>query len=100
MAKTGSMIGYTGSISFEQKSTGGLKELLKRSVTAEDTGLMAVEGSGHLYLADQGKEIQLLELEEGDAISVNGNDILAFENTVGWEIKMMKSYRGCVRGRD
>lgn len=98
LAKAGSMIAYTGDISFERKSAGGLKGLLKRSVTSEDSVLMEAEGSGHLYLADQGKEIQLLELEDDDALSVNGNDILAFEDTVGWDIKMMKSIGGTSAG--
>lgn len=98
MAKAGSMIGYTGDISFERTSTGGLKGMLKRSVTSEDSVLMAAEGSGHLYLADQGKEIQLLELSDDDAISVNGNDILAFEDTIDWDIKMMKSFGGTSAG--
>ncbi len=98
MAKAGSMIGYTGDISFERTSAGGLKGMLKRSVTSEDSVLMAAEGSGHLYLADQGKEIQLLELSDDDAISVNGNDILAFEDTIDWDIKMMKSFGGTSTG--
>lgn len=98
MAKAGSMIGYTGDISFERKSAGGLKGRLKQAVTSEGSVLMEAEGTGHLYLADQGKEIQLLELGEDDEISVNGNDVLAFETSVGWEIKMMKSLGGASAG--
>lgn len=98
MAKAGSMIGYTGDVSFERKSAGGLKGLLKRSVTSEESVLMAANGNGHLYLADQAKEIQILELSEEDEISVNGNDILAFENTIGWDIKMMKSFGSASAG--
>ena len=99
MAKAGSMIGYTGEISFERKSAGGgLKGILKQKVTGEGAVMMQAAGSGHLYLADQGKEVQILELDADDEISVNGNDILAFEDSVGWDIKMMSSIAGVSSG--
>jgi uncharacterized protein (AIM24 family) len=98
MAKAGSMIGYTGNISFERKSSGGVKGFLKKSVTGEGAVMMEAEGYGHLYLADQEKKIQLFDLHEDEEISVNGNDILAFEETVGWDIKMMKSIGGAAAG--
>jgi uncharacterized protein (AIM24 family) len=98
MAKAGSMVGYTGDISFERKSTGGLKGMLKSKATGEGSVMMQAEGNGHLYLADQGKEIQILELGANDEISVNGNDVLAFEDSVGWDIKMMSSIAGTSSG--
>ena len=99
MCKAGSMIGYTGEISFERKSAGGgLKGMLKRKVTGEGGVMMQASGNGHLYLADQGKEVQILELDADEELSVNGNDILAFEDTVGWEIKMMSSIAGASSG--
>ncbi|ELZ91190.1 hypothetical protein C440_12789 [Haloferax mucosum ATCC BAA-1512] len=98
MAKAGSMVGYTGDISFERKSAGGLKGMLKKKATGEGTVMMEATGSGHLYLADQGKEVQILELDAGEEISVNGNDVLAFENTIEWDIRMMKSIAGASTG--
>lgn len=98
MAKAGSMIGYTGDISFERKSSGGVKGFLKKSVTGEGGVMMEAEGSGHLYLADQAKEIQVLDLYEDEEISVNGNDILAFESSVNWDIRMIKSIGGASAG--
>ena len=99
MSKAGSMIGYTGDISFERKSAGGgLKGMLKKRVTGEGGVMMRASGNGHLYLADAGKEVQILELDAGDEISVNGNDILAFEESVGWDIKMMSSIAGTSSG--
>ncbi|HET7324571.1 MAG TPA: AIM24 family protein [Halococcus sp.] len=98
MAKAGSMVGYTGDISFERKSTGGLTGMLKQRATGEGSVMMEATGQGHLYLADQGKEVQILELDEDDEISVNGNDILAFEDSVGWDIKMMSSIAGTSSG--
>lgn len=98
MAKAGSMVGYTGEISFEQKSEGGLTGMLKKKATGEGTMMMKASGEGHLYLADQGKEVQILELAADDEISVNGNDVMAFEDSVTWDIKMMNSLAGASAG--
>ncbi|ELZ28427.1 hypothetical protein C474_15004 [Halogeometricum pallidum JCM 14848] len=98
MAKAGSMVGYTGDISFERKSEGGLTGMLKKRATGEGTVMMQATGEGNLYLADQGKEVQILELSETDEISVNGNDVLAFEESVDWDIKMMNSIAGASSG--
>lgn len=98
MSKAGSMVGYTGDVSFERKSAGGLSGMLKKRVTGEGAVMMRASGTGHLYLADQGKEVQILELDAGDEISVNGNDILAFEESIDWDIKMMSSIAGTSSG--
>ena len=98
MAKAGSMIGYTGDISFERKSSGGLKGMLKKRVTGEGAVMMRASGNGHLYLADAGKEVQILELDADDEVSVNGNDVLALEESVNWDIKMMSSIAGSASG--
>jgi uncharacterized protein (AIM24 family) len=98
MAKAGSMIGYTGDVSFERKSSGGLKGMLKKRVTGEGGVMMRASGSGHLYLADAGKEVQILELDADDEVSVNGNDVLAFEESVQWDIKMLNSIAGVSSG--
>ncbi|KAB1194403.1 AIM24 family protein [Haloferax sp. MBLA0076] len=98
MAKAGTMVGYEGDISFERKSAGGLKGMLKKKVSGEGEVMMQASGSGNLYLADQGKEVQILELDAGEEISVNGNDVLAFESSVNWDIKMLKSIAGTSTG--
>ncbi|WP_224270496.1 AIM24 family protein [Haloprofundus salinisoli] len=98
MAKAGSMVGYTGDISFERKSGGGLTGMLKKKATGEGAVMMQATGTGHLYLADQGKEVQILELDADEEISVNGNDVLAFEESVTWDIKMLNSIAGASTG--
>ncbi|MDG5776709.1 AIM24 family protein [Haloarculaceae archaeon H-GB2-1] len=96
MAKAGSMVAYDGDISFTGKSSaeGGVTGFLKEKVTSEGMPVMEAEGTGHLYLADQGKEIQVLSLDAGEEISVNGNDILAFEDRVNYEIRTVGSISG------
>lgn len=72
--------------------------MLKKRVTGEGAVMMEASGTGELYLADQGKEVQILELDADDEISVNGNDILAFEELVGWDIKILNSIAGASSG--
>jgi uncharacterized protein (AIM24 family) len=98
MAKAGSMVAYTGEITFERKTTGGATGFLKKAVTGEGSVMMQAEGSGHLYVADQGKKVQILELDAGEEISVNGNDVLAFEESVGWDIRTIDSIAGAQAG--
>jgi uncharacterized protein (AIM24 family) len=88
MIKAGSMIGYTGEIVFSGKASaeGGLTGFVKEAVTSEGTPVMEAEGNGHLYVADQGKKVQVLTLDEGQSLSVNGNDVLGFDSTVDYEI--------------
>ncbi|WP_435344811.1 AIM24 family protein [Haloarchaeobius sp. HRN-SO-5] len=98
MAKAGSMIGYQGEVSFERKSSGGLKGMIKKKATGEGSTMMKATGNGQLYLADQGKNVQILELDPGEELSVNGNDVLAFEDKIGWDIKTIGSISGASAG--
>jgi len=100
MAKAGSMVAYTGDLSFTGQSSaeGGITGLLKEAATGEGTPVMAVEGSGTVYLADHGKKVQLLSLAEGDSITVNGEDVLAFESRVDYEISTIDSLAGSFAG--
>ncbi len=88
MVKAGAMVAYTGEMTFTGKSSaeGGVTGFLKEAVSSEGTPVMQVEGQGHLYVAEDGKKVQLLDLDEGETISVNGDDILAFEESVDYEI--------------
>lgn len=100
MAKAGSMVGYTGDVSFTGKASaeGGITGFLKEKVTSEGTPVMEIEGSGHVYVADQGKKIQVLELDAGEDLSVNGNDVLAFESGVDYEIGTVGSLSAAASG--
>ncbi|WP_251341416.1 AIM24 family protein [Haloplanus halophilus] len=86
--KAGSMIAYTGEMTFTGKSSaeGGLTGFVKDAVTSEGTPVMEAEGSGRLYVADQGKKVRILDLDADESISVNGTDVLAFESDVDYEI--------------
>ena len=97
--KMGSMISYRGDIKFtrERILEHGIGKLLKKAVSGEGTQLTKAEGRGQLYLADEGKKISILQLNN-EAIYVNGNDVLAFEQTLDWDIKMMKKMAAMLSG--
>jgi uncharacterized protein (AIM24 family) len=59
---------------------------------------MEAAGTGHVYLADQGKRVQILELDADEELSVNGNDVLAFSEGVGWDIRTIDSIAGASAG--
>jgi uncharacterized protein (AIM24 family) len=100
MAKAGSMISYTGDLSFtgQASAEGGITGIIKEATTSEGTPIMNVEGTGHVYLADKEKKIQVLELDQGESITVNGEDVLAFESDVNYEISKMDTLAGAFAG--
>lgn len=91
-AKKGAMVAYSGDVKFRREGTfeRGLDTFVKKAVTGEASTLMKIKGNGKIYLADQGKEIIVLNLEN-EKIYVNGNDLLAFEDHIDWNITMKKS---------
>lgn len=98
-SKLGAMIAYKGNLSFKREGTleGGLMKALKRAVSQEMSPLAKIEGRGVAYLADQGKEIQILRLA-GESLNVNGNDLLAFEDSVQYDITMQRRVAGMASG--
>lgn len=98
-AKAGSMVAYHGKIKFEREGVleHGIGAMFKKALTGEGASLMKATGQGKLYLADSGKKIIILHLQN-EAIYVNGNDLLAFEPTIKHEIKLMKKVAGMIAG--
>ncbi|KAA9021677.1 AIM24 family protein [Niallia endozanthoxylica] len=97
--KAGAMVSYRGNIKFEREGVfeHGLGKMFKKTLTGEGTSLMKATGQGKLYVADQGKKISILQLQ-GESLFVNGNDLLAFEPTIEWDIKLMKKIAGMLSG--
>jgi uncharacterized protein (AIM24 family) len=88
MAKNGAMVAYQGDVSFEHKG-GGLGRLLKKAATGESLRLMKATGSGELFLAYQAMLVHVLGLER-ESITVNGENILAFETDIDWDVTRVK----------
>lgn len=97
--KMGSMVAYRGKVKFEREGIleHGLGRLLKKTFTGESVMLTKATGNGKVYLADNGKQITILKLEN-ESLFVNGNDLLAFEKSVVWDIKMMRRVSGMMAG--
>jgi uncharacterized protein (AIM24 family) len=98
--KAGAMIGYVGGIRFTRQGImeQGIGTLLKKMVSSEGLELMRMDGAGRVYLADGGKRIQILELRSGEQVFVNGNDLLALEDGMKYEIKLMRRVAGMASG--
>lgn len=97
--KAGAMVAYTGNINYKREGMmdQGLGNLLKKALSGEGASLMIASGTGKLYLADEGKKVKVIKLQD-EAIFVNGNDVLAFEQNIKNDIKMLKSVAGMMSG--
>ena len=97
--KMGAMVAYTGNIKFEREGIleQGIGNLLKKAVSGEGTRLTRATGSGSVFCADSGKKITILNLQN-EAICVNGNDLLAFEMSLQYDIRMMRKMTAMLAG--
>ena len=96
-AKAGSMVAYQGDVSFEHAGSGGMSRMLKKAVSGEGTTLMKMTGTGEVFLADTAQDIHLLYLEN-DAITVNGQNLLAFDAGIDWDIQRVQGASGMMGG--
>jgi len=84
------MVAYQGQVQFQALGSGGMGKWLKSKLTGEGVPLMKVAGRGDVFFADRASDVHLIDLEQGDAISINGSNVLAFESTLQYDIKMVQ----------
>jgi uncharacterized protein (AIM24 family) len=89
MARQGAMVAYQGGVQFEFQGSGGVGRFLKKALTGEGLPLMRCSGAGELFLARDAREIFLIQLE-GESLTVNGDNLLAFDSTVEWDIRRVE----------
>jgi uncharacterized protein (AIM24 family) len=90
-ARTGSMVAYQGNVQFEAQGSGGVAKFLKSKLTGEGIPLMKVSGQGDVFFAENAADIYLIDLEgPHDGLTINGANVLAFEPTLQWDIKMVQ----------
>ncbi|MGH3507850.1 MAG: AIM24 family protein [Nocardioidaceae bacterium] len=89
LATKGAMVAFQGQIQFDHEKTGSAMKMLKKAVTAEDNPLMRVSGEGEVFFANEAGYVFLVELT-GDAISVSGRNLLAFDASLEWDIRRTK----------
>ena len=96
-AKLGSMVAYQGEVTFDHAGAGGLGRLVKKVATGEGQSLMKISGRGEVFLADTAQDIHLLYLQD-DRVTVNGRNVLAFEDGIDWDIERVRSVSGMLGG--
>jgi uncharacterized protein (AIM24 family) len=96
-AKLGSMVAYQGDVNFEHAGSGGMSRMLKKAVTNEGATLMKISGKGEVFHADMAQDVQLLQLD-GDQITANGANVLAFDAGIDWDIKKVEGTSGMLAG--
>jgi uncharacterized protein (AIM24 family) len=82
-AKQGAMAAYQGNVEFS------FRRMLKKMVSGENLQLMKVSGRGEVFFSDFGADVQIVQLEN-DSLTINTSNLLAFESTLQWDIKMVK----------
>jgi uncharacterized protein (AIM24 family) len=87
-ARQGTMVAYQGDVDFEFQG-GGFGRFLKKIVTGESVPLMKCTGRGDVFLAQDAQEVHVVDLD-GDSITVNGRNVLAFEPGLDWDIRRVE----------
>ncbi|RII16118.1 hypothetical protein DSC45_16145 [Streptomyces sp. YIM 130001] len=87
-ARTGSMAAYEGFVQYEPNPP-AVRQIAGAWITGEGTPLMKASGDGLLYLADYGADVVVINLN-GDALSVNGTNLLAFDASLQWGVERVK----------
>ncbi|HEX6683958.1 MAG TPA: AIM24 family protein [Candidatus Limnocylindrales bacterium] len=90
MARTGAMVAYQGNVQFQALGSGGAAKWIKSKLTGEGVPLMKLSGQGDVFLAERASDVHLIDLAAGDALSVNGSNVLAFESSLNYDIKMVQ----------
>ncbi|MEV8567492.1 AIM24 family protein [Streptomyces sp. NPDC051322] len=89
LARQGAMIAFRGNLQFERKGQ-GIGGMLKRAVTGEGLPLMSVTGQGEAWFAHEAANCFIVDIEQGDSLTINGRNVLCFDSTLGYEIKTVK----------
>jgi uncharacterized protein (AIM24 family) len=90
-ARQGAMVAYQGEVDFAYQGAGGVGKFFKKALTGEGMPLMKVTGRGDVFLARDAWDVHVIDLEGGgDSITVNGENVLAFEPGLQWDIRRVE----------
>ena len=90
MCRRGAMVAYQGQVRFEALGAGGVAKWLKSKVTGEGVPLMKMVGQGDVFLANRASDVHIIDLDAGDALSINGANVLAFDSSLQYDIKFVQ----------
>ncbi len=85
LAVKGAMVAYQGQVTFNHEGSGSLGKFIRRALTNEDTPLMRVSGAGEVFFARYAEDVFFVQLE-GDGLSINGTNLLAFDASLSWDV--------------
>ena len=95
MVSRGAMIAFQGDVTFAYQGSGA-KRMLKSMATTEGVKLMRCEGTGELFVSHGGHKLHLLDLAEGESLSISSRSLLGFDATVDWDIEAIKAGMGAM----
>jgi uncharacterized protein (AIM24 family) len=97
LSAKGAMVAYQGQVEFDHQGS-GMKGFMKKALTGEGMSLMRVRGQGDVYFAVGAADVIILRLN-GDALTVNGANVLAFDaDSIQHDIKMVQGAGGFAAG--
>lgn len=85
LSAKGAMVAYQGQVTFTHEGSGSIGKFLRRALTNEDTPLMRVAGQGEVFFARRAEDVFFVQLE-GDGMSINGDNLLAFDANLSWDV--------------
>ena len=89
LARQGAMVAYQGQVEFAYEGAGGVGRFLKKALTGEGVPLMRCRGKGDVFFAQDANELHVLDLD-GDSVTVNGANVLAFGPGLTWDIRRVE----------
>ncbi|MQY13577.1 hypothetical protein SRB5_37250 [Streptomyces sp. RB5] len=90
LARQGSMVLYQGKVDFSYKSSGVMGRVTQ-NMTGQEMQLMRCKGRGQIFFADDASYLHPIELQ-GDAICVSAENVLAFDETLQYEVKRIEGH--------
>lgn len=88
ISAAGAMVAYQGQMDFSYQGSGGGVRLMKKMATGEGANLMRTRGHGEIFFARNAENIFLIQLE-GDALTLNTGNMLAFDSSIQWDIRSL-----------
>ncbi|MGK5446223.1 AIM24 family protein, partial [Streptomyces radiopugnans] len=90
LARQGSMVLYQGKVDFSYKSAGFAGRIVGNA-TGQEMQLMRCTGRGQVFFAESAAHVHPIELQ-GDAICVSADNVLAFDETLQYEVRRIDGH--------
>lgn len=90
LARQGSMVLYQGKVDFSYKGAGFAGRIVGNA-TGQEMQLMRCSGRGQVFLAENAAHVHPIELQ-GDAICVSSENVLAFDETLQYEVRRIEGH--------